>query len=220
MSLIGMKKGGGIDGIEFMTTIIRYAILLTLFPILFYYMNYPNLQFIVFIVLLILVVFGTTFVIRDLAVTTGIWESITKIELFSILTNNSGLLKIFLGVVAISVIFNIISITLMIVVLNYGRKQLATDENTKKKLTYDNTLILKHYKTLCTTTIIMTIALIFIIFITYASVEVRILLKNIVAIIISLGILGLSSYQMVFASKFFDIFKKKGLLYEVSDSLE
>jgi hypothetical protein len=220
MSYFGIKKGGAIDNVEFMTTIVRYSIFLLLLALIFFYISYPNLQFICFIMLLILIILGTTFVIRDLALTPDIWTSMQKTDTFSIFTNNSGLLTLFLFAAGFSIIFKIISITLMIAVFNYGRQQLASDNNTSKKLTYDNSMLLTNYKSLSTTNIIMTISLLSIIFITYSSPEVRVVLKNIIGVILSLGILGLSSYEMFYASKFFDIFKNKGLLYEVDSPLD
>lgn len=212
-------KGGAIDNTEFITTTIRYLVLFLLLIITFYYMYYPNLQYMCFMILLVLVILGTTFVIRDLALTPEIWKSMARIENYSILTNNSTLLTIFLFAIGFSILFKIISVTLMVTVFNYGRKQLSANETTKK-LTYDNSMTLKSYKSLCIGGIIMTLALLSIIFITYSSPEVRVVLKNVIAILLTIGILVSSSYEMIYASKFFDIFKMNGLLYEVGNSLE
>jgi hypothetical protein len=218
MSSFGTKKGGSIDSTEFITTIVRYSILLVLLSITFYYMKYPNLQFMGLIILLIVVVLGTTFVIRDLALTQGIWESLSKNDIFSLFTTNAVLLYVFLFAVVFSVIFKIISVTLMIVVFNYGRKQLSTDEDITKHLTFDNSVLLKRYKKFTTISIVMTILLLVLIFITYSSQETRIVLKNIFSIALTVGIIGLSCYEMVFASKMLDVFKKKGVLYEINHS--
>jgi hypothetical protein len=151
-------------------------------------------------------------------VTSGISEGISKNDIFSIFTNNSTLLGIFLFGIGFSVIFKIISITLMVVVFNYGRKQLSTDKTTTKKLTSDNSRRFQNYETLSTMTIFMTISLLCLLFTTYATQEVRIGLKNILGLLFTLGILGFSSYEMFIVSRFYKIYNTKGMLYEISSA--
>ena len=52
------------------------------------------------------------------------------------------------------------------------------------------------------------------IFILYATPQVRIAIANISAIFLSLGVLGLNVYEIIYASSFFDVFKRKGLVYQ------
>jgi hypothetical protein len=203
---------------EMFLVLFRYIILCLLITVSFCYIYNPNIQLIIFIVLLILVILGTIFLIKDLLSTQGLVEKIAKPDLLlSITTNSSTLLKIFLGSIGIGIIFKILSLTFLIVVFVYGRRELnASDNSSTKKLSSYNNSILKKYLIFFIISTVMMIFILLIIFITYSSVEIQIILRNILLIGLSLGTMILSILEMYYSTIFLKIRQNNGTLYEIS----
>jgi len=208
-------KSKAVDPMEIMGVTFRYGILFTLFIITFLNIFKPNIQFIMFIILLILIVFFATFVLRDVLATSSILAETIPFKNFY--TVNKELTLLFLFGVSASIIFKIISLTLFIVTFNYGRKQLTNNNNiSNSSLTSDNSITFNNYIRIFIGSSILIILLIALIFILHSSYEVRVCIINIGSLLLTLSILGLSSYEMYYASRFFDVFKTKGIVYQTS----
>jgi len=201
------------SGKDIVMVIVRYSLVIILLIITFLYIYNPSIQFIMFIVLLILIIFGSTFIVRDISVTQRIFSETAPF--MNIYSSNTAFSFLFLFAIGISVIFKIISITLFIVVLNYGRQQLADSKNSlDSTLNSDNSYTLTKYMQLVISSTILAGLLAAMVFILYATPPVRIAIANIAALFLSIAIIVLNTYEMIYASSFFDVFKKKGMVYQ------
>jgi len=165
--------------------------------------------------LLIVIVFSTTFVLRDIMTTPAI---LSESNVIMRLTSTSTTFRnIFLGTLCVGVIFKIISLTFFIVVLNYGRKQLSgNNTSSTTSFTKDNSITFNMYITLFITSTIAMGLLVAMIFMLYASYESRVAIINVAAFLLSFTIIGSCAYEMIYASKFFNIFKYKGVVYQTT----
>jgi hypothetical protein len=207
-------KSKTVDPMEITGITFRYGILFILYVIIMLNIYKQNVQFIMFILLLILLVFFTTFVLSDMLATTSIFAETLPFKNFY--TINSSLTSLFIFGISVTVLFKIISLTLFIVTLNYGRKQLKNSNNvSNSKFTSDNEITFNNYiNSFISSTILLVILLSFI-FILHSSYEVRVSIINIGSLLLTLSVLGLSSYEMYYSSRFFDIFKTRGIVYQV-----
>jgi len=205
------------DNTEKMIVIIRYIILITMIGISFIYIYNVNIQYIIFITLLALVIFGTIFLIQDLTNTKGLIEKIGSIDtMVSITTNSSIFLKMFLGSVGLGIIFKILSLTFFLVVFTYGRKQLNASNSTSKKLSSYNQSVLNKYILFFIISSVLIAFVLSIIFITYKNVETQIIVRNILLIILSLGIVSFTSVELYYSYIFLKIRQTNGTLYEIT----
>lgn len=217
---MAIVKGGAIESTDFITTTLRYFILILLITVSFIYIYNINIQFIIFIILIATYILGSTFLIKDITSNATIMSKIRAFDpLITIGSNSSIFLKIFLGTIGIGIIIKIISLIFFISTLNYGRKQLNTNSKLKKqKLSSYNKHILNNFLTLFINSTIMIFSLLSIIFITYSSPEVQIIIKNIIALGLSMGILFSVAIEMYYSVIFFKIPQNNGILYELTDS--
>lgn len=221
-NIMSKIKGGEVNTMDIMSTSIRYGILILLLSISYNYMNNTNIQFIIFILLLILIVIGTSFLLHDVLQTKNIMDKMNTSDVITSITSNSStFLTIFLGIIGINILIKIVSIILIIVVLNYGRKELNNKDTsaTKKMSSYNSSIIQKYIQNFLISSMMM-IALIILIFITYASEELRIIIKNITALALSAGIVGISIYEIYYSVMFLKVQQKNGLLYEITTKIE
>ena len=209
-TLSNMKPPSGKDIIS---VIIRYSIICVLLIITFLYIYNPTIQFIMFIVLLIVIVFGATFIVRDITITQRIWSETSPF--MNIYSSNTAFSFLFLFAISVGLILKIVSITLIIVVLNYGRRQLSNSNSSlTSELNTDNTITINKYMRFFISSTILLALLTAMVFILYATPPVRVAIANISAIVLSLGVIVANIYEIVYASSFFDIFKRKGLVYQ------
>ena len=220
---MGKLKGGSdgnpdkTDNTEMMIVLIRYIILIVMVGISFVYIYNVNIQYIIFITLLVLVIFGTIFLIKDITNTNGLIEKIGIPDMTISITNNSStFLKMFLGSIGVGIIFKILSLTFFLVVFTYGRKQLNSSKSKSKKLSKYNQSVLNRYILFFIISTALIAFVLSIIFITYATVELQIIIRNILLIILSLGILFFTSFELYYSLIFLKIRQKKGTLYEIS----
>ncbi len=204
-----------IDPNELVSVIIRYLIILTLMAMSFIYIETTNIQFMIYIILLIVVIFCATFVLRDLSITKALWADNTPF--INIYTTNSAFSFLFLFTIGTGIIFKIISLVLVIIVLNYGRDQLKNNNTSlDSTLTADNTITLNTYSDMFIKSSLLLGILIAMLFIAYTKYEIRTAIVNMSSIILTLGALGLLGYEMYYASRFFDIYKTRGMVYQSS----
>lgn len=210
-------KGGTIESTELISTTLRYVILVLLMLVSFVYIKNVNIQFIIFIVLLTTYILGSTFLIKDITGNATIMSKISAVDpLISIRSNNSIFLMAFLGSIGIGIIMKIISLVFFITTFSYGRKQLNTKSTTEtQKLSSYNESILKKYLLLFIISTTMIFSLLVLIFMTYSSPEVQIIIKNMVALLLSVGILISVAIEMYYSVIFFKIPQNNGVLYEL-----
>ena len=218
---MGKLKGGEntdkLDNTEMMIVLIRYTILITMITISFAYISNVNIQYIIFIILLALIIFGTIFLIKDVTNTNGIIEKIGIPDAFlSITTNSSTFLKMFLGSIGLGIIFKILSLTFFLIVFTYGRKQLNSSNSKSKKLSSYNQSILNNYIIFFIISTVLIAFVISVIFITYASVDIQIIIRNVLLITLSLGIVIFSSIELYYSYVFLKIRNTNGTLYEIT----
>lgn len=215
MSSSAQTKAKPVDPMEIIGVSFRYGILFVLSVITYLNIYKPNVQFIMFVVLLVLIVFFATFVLRDILTTNSIFAETLPFK--NLYTVNSELTMLFLFGACVTIIFKIISLTLFVVTFNYGRRQLKNTNNVSNStLTADNEAIFINYvRNFFGSTLLLSL-LIGLIFMLHSSYEVRVCIANVSALFLTVSVLGLSSYEMYFASRFFDVFKKRGIVYQTS----
>jgi len=203
-----------IDQSEIIDVLSRYLIVLTLLGMAFMNIFNASVHLTVFILLLIIVVFSSVFILRDIIVTNSILNESNVIA--NIGNTSMRNTYFFLGAIGIGVVFKIISITLFIVTLNYGRQHFSGDTNNNITLTTDNSVIFNNYVYSFMTSITMICLLVAFVFILYTSYEVRVSIINVTCMIISIFILALSAFEMYCSSKFFDVYLLKGIIYQTT----
>jgi len=217
--MVKIKGGDGeTNNIEMITTSLRYAILFTLLGVSFYYFKDINIQFIIFAVLLVVFILGSTFLIRDIMATTNLMGKISDVTtMVSITTNNSSFLKMSIGSIGIGIFLKIISLTFFLTVLNYGRKQLDTNEkDTTKKMTSSNSDLMNKYTLLFIISTAMIAVLLVIIFMSYTSVDIQTILRNISSLMLSFCIVLLSGFEFYYSMEFLKVKNNNELLYEIT----
>jgi uncharacterized membrane protein YadS len=218
-------KGGGMDVSSIITTIIRYGILLLLTAVSINYIHNANIQYIIFIVLLIIIVLGTGILMKDLLDLGSFTNIVSNIgnkgalNEISLEKSNPTLLQIFMGVIGIGAIMKIISLVFFIIILGDGRKELKSkDFSQSKKMSSYNLNILNQYISYFKYSFLLMIALSILIFIMYGTPETQIIVKNLTALGMSAAILTLVSLEMYHSVQFLRIKDNNGLLYEITES--
>jgi uncharacterized membrane protein YadS len=218
-------KGGGMDISSIITTIIRYGILLLLTAVSINYIHNANIQYIIFIVLLIIIVLGTGILMKDLLDLGSFTNIVSNIgnkgalNEISLEKSNPTLLQIFMGVIGIGAIMKIISLVFFIIILGDGRKELKSkDFSQSKKMSSYNLNILNQYISYFKYSFLLMIALSILIFIMYGTPETQIIVKNLTALGMSAAILTLVSLEMYHSVQFLRIKDNNGLLYEITES--
>jgi len=216
-------KGGAVEMTSIITNIIKYGVLLLLFGGCINYINEANIQYIIFIVLLITVILGGAIFMKDLSDLSTFMTVISNIgnkdavNEFSLEKNNPFFLQLFMLVIGIAVSMKIISLVFFIIILSNGRKELKPkDFGETKRLSSHNLKILNQYTQYFKYSIILIVMLCILIFITYGSVETQMIMKNITGIGLSVLIIIFLSLEMYHSIEFLKIKDKNGLLYEIT----
>jgi len=206
---------------DIVVTCLRYGILLFLLSLSLQYMQNTNIQFTMFIILLIVLILGSTFLIRDITNISNLKNILNSANIPSLTTDNSMFLYFFIGALTVGILAKVITLTFFLVVLDYGRKELKpTDTNMRKKMSSHNTNIMNTYIKFFIISTMMIIALSIVIFISYSSETTRIIVKNISASLLSLGILGIIGYELFLSIMFLRIRQHKNILYEITTTSE
>jgi hypothetical protein len=176
-------KGGGINYGDLMTNIIKYGVLIALFGICIRYIHVANVQFIIFVVLLITIVLGSAIVIKDLSDLSSFMNIVKPNDSkeFSIEKPNPSFFQLFMGVIGVAAIMKIISLTFFILTFNKGREELKSKDYSKvKQLSSQNLSILNDYVEHFIISLMLIISLIITIFVMYGTIETQIIMKTII----------------------------------------
>jgi hypothetical protein len=212
-------KGGGINYGDLITNIIKYGVLIALFGICIRYIHVANVQFIIFVVLLITIVLGSAIVIKDLSDLSSFMNIVKPNDSkeFSIEKPNPSFFQLFMGVIGVAAIMKIISLTFFILTFNKGREELKSKDYSKvKQLSSQNLSILNDYVEHFIISLMLIISLIITIFVMYGTIETQIIMKNLTGIMLCIAILTLVSLEMYNSVKFLRIKENNGLLYEIT----
>jgi len=193
---------------------IRYSIICTLTTISFINVFNINLQYTMLIILIVLVILSGIFILRDILATQTI---LSESNTLSKLTNtNVTFRNLFIGAIIIGLLSKLVSLILMILVFNHGRDQLVDAKYSKISLTTDNSITFKHYIILFIVSTIAIGLLVSLLFILYLPYESRVSLINIISILLSLSIFGITSFEMFYCVELFKVFQSNGILYQLT----
>lgn len=212
-------KGGAMSYGDLITNIIKYGVIIGLFGFCIHYIHNANIQFIIFVVLLITVVLGSAIVMKDLFVLSSYMNiaSPNESKEFSLEKTNPGFFQLFMGVFGVAMIMKVISLVFFILTFNKGREELKSKDYSKiKQLSSKNLLLLKEYIKYFIISMMLMIALVIIIYIMYGNIETQMMVKNITGIALCIAILTLVSLEMYDSVKFLGIKQDNGLLYEIT----
>jgi len=210
----------GINGILF-----RYIPLALLYIVSLLYIYNNSTQYLLFICLLILNIFGVIFIIRDLFAIKVLYNCFFGIEDIGIeySCNESGstVLKIFVFALVIGILSQFISLAIFVSVFDYGRQ--TTNSFISGSLSGTNQRILYDYKGLLIYSSCIIIILAFFMMFSYglkykyemSSIPV-LMMRTIGCGILSAVLLGLTSYEIYLSVEFLKNKQNNTPLYIIS----
>lgn len=212
-------KGGGMSYGNLITNMIKYVVIIALFGICINYIHNANVQFIIFIVLLITIILGSAIIMKDLFDLSS-FINITKpndSKEFSLEKVNPSFFQLFMGVIGLAFIMKIISLVFFILTFNKGRQELKSKDYSKiKQLSSQNLSLLKEYIKFFIISVMLMIGLVIMIYTMYGNIETQMMVKNITGIALSITILIMVALEMYDSVKFMKIKDNNGLLYEIT----
>jgi hypothetical protein len=198
---------------EIFPVIFRYIILIIISFFVFYFLNKKSVQFILFIVVFIVNFFTILFLYRDLLATNLISDFFNPSTALNIQDSKGIFIKIFIGVIFITLLLQVASIAIMLVVFDYGKQ--STNNFYTPVMTTSNSLILDEYVTWLRRYFMMIGVFAYTIAISYTKNEkLRNILINLGGIIPVGFLLGTSIYGTVLSVKFLNNKKYKRALYK------
>ncbi len=190
----------------------RYFVLITILYTIFYFFNKSSIQFILFILTFIVNFFCIVFLYRDLISTNTIASIYDPSMTFHLQNNTGGFVKIFVGVLFLTLLLQVASIAIMLVVFDYGKK--GTNNYYIPIMTTSNAEIVKQYVTWLKN--YFSILGVFAYIIAISAMNdgpARNILLNLGGLIPAVLLLGYSIYGTILAVKFLDVKKRKRALY-------
>lgn len=198
---------------EIFSVIFRYIILIIICFFVFYFLKKKSIQFILFIVVFILNFFTILFLYRDLLATNLVSDFFNPSTAFNIQDSKGIFIKIFIGVIFITLLLQVASIAIMLVVFDYGKK--STNNFYTPVMTTSNSLIVDEYVNWLRRYFMMIGVFAYVTAISYTKNEkIRNILINLGGIIPTGFLLGTSIYGTVLSVKFLNNKKYKRALYK------
>ena len=194
-------------------TIMRYMIMLILYVIVFTQLKKPNIQFILFIIVFILNFFTVLFLYKEFISTPLLMKSF--FELYTAdepLENRNWMTKFFVIIIALTALLFICSLSIIVVVFDYGKK--STNDFKSYVMTPNNKILLNQFITTFRT--YMVYLAIFVFFLVYSHTEgpVKRFMYNFAAVLLSVVLMATSSYCCIAAVRFLDNKKYRRQLYQ------
>ena len=202
----------------------RYIPLIILYTFSLIYIFNNSTQFILFICLLVLTVFGMIFIIRDLFAI-----DVFKNCFFGLKDKNGGeackdsgsiFLKMFMFALIIGLFSQFISLSILIAVFDYGRK--STQSFIVKQMSGSNQALLYNFKEMLIASSAITIILAFFMGFSYGvSIDLpqyipMKIMRNIGCGALSLALLGITAYEIYLSVEFLKIKQHNAQLYIVT----
>jgi hypothetical protein len=179
-------------------TLFRYLVLAVLYFTVFNNFSKPSIQFILFMVVLILHVFSCVFIFKDLTstplLTRAIYDQITEGDL------NNWMTKWFVIIVGLTLLLFIASFSIILAVFDYGKK--TTNNYESYTLTPSNTQILNQFEFSFASYLIYTAILVYFIIYAHTTGRIKTLMFNIACVVLSVIIIITSVYCCVGAVYF------------------
>ena len=208
-----LAKIVGGDGFNF-NIFFRYAMILFLYMIAFIYIFNNSSQFILFICIFILNFFGGIFILRDIFTNPVLLTKVSYgVSDMNIKEDDPIYLKIFLFTICVGFISQFVSLILLFVVFTYGMPN--SNDFSVYQMSSDTIQLLYKYKIAFIVSTSLLCLLGFFILYRYLSIEIQNVMRNLLCIGFTLGILGLTSYEMYLAVEFLKIKQKHMRLYQI-----
>jgi len=221
------NKNDPIEAIkEIKIPLFYYSVLIIVYTFSLVYIFKNDTQYNLFICLLILTVFGIIFITRDLFKIDLLYKCFFELKDSSgekICKEVSGslFLKIFITSLILGMIMQFISLSIILSVFDYGRIKQGRNINdyTVKKMSEINNTILFNYKHFLIASSVIIIVLGFFIGFAYGVKIVESdqiyskIMRNIGCTLLSLALLGITSYEIYLSTEFFKVKKHKNSLY-------
>ena len=191
----------------------RYIVLVVIFFLIFFFFKDQSTRFILFIVVFIVNFFTVVFLYRDLLATNLVSPFFDPSMSFNIAQSKSIFIKIFIGAIFSTLLLQVCSIAIMLVVFDYGKR--STNNYYTPVMTAQNTNILNEYIAWLKWYFIILGVFAYIMAIAYTRDEqIRNILINIGCILPAGFILGSSIYGTILSVKFLDNKKYRRALYK------
>ena len=196
----------------FFPVIFSYIVLVVIFFLIFFFLKDKSTRFILFIVVFIVNCFTVVFLYRDLLATNLISSFFNPSMSLNIQENKNIFIKIFIGAIFSTLLLQIASIAIMLVVFDYGKK--STNNYYTPVMTSQNTNLLNEYIGWLKWYFIAIGVFAYIIAISYSeNQQIKNMLINIGCMLPAGFILGSSIYGTILAVKFLENKKYKRALY-------
>jgi len=208
-----LAKIVGGDGFNF-NIFFRYFMLIFLYVIVFIYIFNNSSQFILFICIFILNFFAGIFILRDIFTNPVLLTKVSYgVSDMDIKQDDPIYLKIFLFAICIGFMSQFVSLILLFIVFTYGMPN--SSDYSVYQMSSDTMQLLKKYKISFIVSTSLLGLLGFFILYRYLSVEIQNVMRNLLCVGFTVGILGLTSYEMYLAVDFLKIKQKHMRLYQI-----
>ena len=192
--------------------IFRYTILIFLYIVTFVYISKNSLQFIMYIILFILNFFFIVFLFKDLLSNAAISKALYQSPMAFNLGEPYGMIKIFISTIFLALVMQIISITMMLVVFDYGKT--TTNDYLSYEMTLPNMKIVLEFKEIIMWTTILIGMMAYILILSCAEGKVKGFILNVMSAVLSVIIIAIASYGIYVSINFFKIKEKGQQLYQ------
>jgi hypothetical protein len=206
-------KSNTINTTEYFPTIFRYIVLVIILFFIFFFLKKKSTQFILFIVIFIVNFFTIVFLCRDLIATNVVSSLFDPSMSLNLQQGNGIYVKIFIGTLLLTLLLQVASIAIIIVVFDYGKNE--TNNFYTSVLTDQNTSIIRKYILWLNMYFVCAFIFAYIIAVSYMKNEkLRNILINIGCIAPVAFLLGSSIYGTILAVEFLDNKKYKRAIYK------
>ena len=193
--------------------VFRYIVLVVIFFLIFFFFNDKSTRFILFIVVFIVNFFTVVFLYRDLLATNLVSSFFDPSMSFNIQESKSIFVKLFIGTIFITLLLQIASIAIILVVFDYGKSSLNNFYT--PIMTSANADIIRKYILWLKWYFIVIGIFAYIMAVSYTRNEkIRNILINLGCILPAIFLLWSSIYGTVLSVKFLDIKKYHRALYK------
>jgi hypothetical protein len=212
------KKGGGDDEDNnmggFIFNFFVYITFLILYGVAFMNISFWS-NFIVFICIFCIHIISGFYILKELFINKDFTKTLNDNSTFSLLTNNSRILMIFIIIFIIAFIFKIVSLSMIIAVFDYARYQVPNNNYNTYDMSQKYRDLINNYKESYKHTTMLSLLLAYFIITPILSVEMQIAIRNIISIIISLLLLGMTIYEIIKANEFLKVKQRHADLYVI-----
>lgn len=200
-------KTADIFGIMF-----RYAILVFLYILTFVYISTNSVQFIMYIALFILNFFLIVFLFKDLLSNAAIAKAMYQSPIAFNFGEPYGMIKIFITIIFLALVMQIVSISMVLVVFDYGKT--TTNNYLSYEMTPPNMKIIITFKEMIMWTTILIAIMSYILILSCAEGKMKGFILNIMGVGLSIITLIVASYGIYVSTNFLKIKEKGQQLYQ------